>query len=124
MVRRECTGGNCSADCGGGCGCISSSDDPDDCHCKCYFSIFVTAKGGRRIPFRTFKPGIKVTPQSKFDICVKNLPIGALAEFLDKYLPNKIVVPARVATKKVTIRLKKKTFKQIINGSGLVLKGS
>lgn len=78
-------------------------------------------KGGRKILFKTFKPSIKVTSQTKFNICAKDLPIGALAEFLDKYLPNKIVVPAKIATKRVTISLKNKTFKQIMNRSGLVL---
>ncbi|MDW0178335.1 MAG: hypothetical protein QOK80_07020 [Nitrososphaeraceae archaeon] len=43
---------------------------------------------------------------------------------MDKYLPNKILVPANIATSTVTIRLKNKTFKQIINGSGLALKGN
>jgi hypothetical protein len=49
--------------------------------------------------------------------------MGALAEFLDKYLPNKILIPANVATKNVTICLKNKTFKQIIQRAGLTVKG-
>jgi hypothetical protein len=55
-------------------------------------------------------------------VCTKDLPIGALAEFLDKFLPNKILVPANIATSTVTIGLKNKTFKQLIDGTGLAVK--
>ena len=124
MMKRECSAGDCSVECGrGGCGCISSSDDPSDCFCRCYPSGFAIVRG-QKIPFKKFKPGIKVTPQTKFNICAQDLPIGALAELFDKCLPNKIFVPASIATNRVTIRLKNKTFRQIIIGSGLVLKGS
>ncbi|MDW0227744.1 MAG: hypothetical protein QOC23_08935 [Nitrososphaeraceae archaeon] len=95
----------------------------ENCSCRCYPGRFAIVNE-RKIPFKRFKPKIKVTSQTKFNICTKDLPIGALAEFLDKYLPNKILVPANIATSTVTIRLKNKAFKQIINGSGLALKGS
>lgn len=120
-MKRNCEAGDCSVECSGGCGCISSSDDPSDCFCRCYPSRFAIVKG-RKILFKTFKPRIKVTSQTKFNICAHDLPIGALAEFLDKFLPNKIFVPANRATDKVTLRLKNKTFPQVINGSGLTLR--
>jgi len=121
--RTECSAGDCSVECGdGGCGCISSSDDPRDCFCRCFPSRFAIVKG-QKILFKTFKPRIKVTSQTKFNICAHDLPIGAFAEFLDKLLPNKIFVPAKIATNRVTLSLKTKTLRQIINGSGLALKG-
>lgn len=50
------------------------------------------------------------------------MPITTLAQFLDNVLPNRILVPANILTKKVTFSLKNKTFKQIIIASGLALK--
>ena len=121
MARNQCEAGACSADCRGGCGCISWGDTHEECNCRCYPSRFAIVNQ-RKIPFKRFKPRIKVTSQTKFNICTKDLPIGALAEFLDKYVPNKILVPANIATNTVTIRLKNKTFKQIIYHAGLTVK--
>ena len=122
MLPRSCTAGDCSADCEGGCGCISWWSGHTRCKCRCYPSRFVIANK-RKIPFKTYKPRVKITSETKFNICTKDLPMGALAEFLDKYLPNKILIPANVATKNVTICLKNKTFKQIIQRAGLTVKG-
>jgi hypothetical protein len=91
------------------------------CVCRCYPGSFAIVNE-RKIPFKRFKPGIKITSQTKFNICTKDLPIGALAVFLDKFLPNKILVPAKIATSTVTTRLKKKTFKQLIDRTGLAVK--
>ena len=121
LPRQSCEAGDCSADCEGGCGCISWGTGHTRCKCRCYPSRFVIANR-RKIPFKTYKPGIKITSATRFNICTKNLPLGALAEFLDKYLPNKILVPANVATKNVTISLKNKTFQQIIDRAGLIVK--
>jgi hypothetical protein len=118
----DCSAGDCSCECPrGGCGCIASSEDPSDCSCHCYHSRFAIVKG-RKILFKTFKPRIKVTSQTKFNICTHDLAIRELAQILDKYLPNEIVVPANIATNRVTISLKNKTLRQIINGSSLALK--
>ena len=37
----NCSAGNCNCECGGekGCGCIASSDFPDDCQCHCYGAV-------------------------------------------------------------------------------------
>jgi hypothetical protein len=43
-------------------------------------------------------------------------------EFLDKVLPNRILVPANKLTKNATFSLKNKTFRQIIIACGLALK--
>jgi len=115
------------------CYCISSSKNPDVCFCDCqaiYKSASkrgkkptnITLKGGKKIPFNKYKPRIKVTPGARYNICAHSMPITTLAQSLDKVLPNRILVPANILTKKVTFSLKNKTFKQIINGSGLGLK--
>jgi len=119
----DCKAGGCDCHCEhGGCGCIASSEDPNDCDCHCYHDRLAIVKGGKKIPFKTFKPKTKATYETKFDICTRDLPIGALAEILDKRLPNQIVVPAAKATEIITLSLKNKTLKQIINRSGLALK--
>jgi hypothetical protein len=119
----KCEAGGCSAECGGrrGCGCWASSDEPDDCGCACYGRASVIVKGGKRIAFKTWKPKIKPTTQTKYNICTHDLPITGLAELLDKFLPNKILVPASRLNRKVTLSLKKNTLRQIISASGLVL---
>src|SRR5512132_189459 len=98
-MRNRCEAGACAVTCpeGHGCGCWCPSDDPNDCHCTCYGgrgSSIIVKEGKRKISFKTFEPKIKVISETKFNICTHDLPIGALALILDKYLPNKIVVPA------------------------------
>ena len=131
---RNCGAGECSIKCRNmGSGCIADSQNPMNCDCWCFRSLQIRSKrpkmvNGRKIAeeqktqFKTFKPRIKVTSQTKVSICTRDLPIRGLAQLLDKYLPNKIVVPANRATDKVTLRLKNKTFSQIIDRSGLTLK--
>jgi hypothetical protein len=121
-VRRDCEAGNCSAECADGCGCIASSKDPDDCRCYCYRSAFIIEKGGKKIPFKKFKPRIEAPSQTRYNICTHDLPIIGLARFLDKLFPNKILVPANRLTEKVTLSLKNNTLQQIIDASGLALK--
>jgi hypothetical protein len=121
-MKKECEAGACSVECGrGGCGCISWGEGHENCVCRCYPGSFAIVNE-RKIPFKRFKPRIKITSQTKFNICTKDLPIGALAVFLDKFLPNKILVPANIATNTVTTRLKNKTFKQLIDRTGLAVK--
>ena len=129
----KCFAGNCAAFCSSGCYCISSSKNPDVCFCDCeaiYKSANkqgkkptnITLKGGKKIPFNKNKPRIKVTPGARYNICAHSMPITTLAQSLDKVLPNRILVPANILTKKVTLSLKNNTFGQIIRASGLALK--
>jgi hypothetical protein len=78
-------------------------------------------KGGVKIAFKTWEPKIKPTLETRYDFCINSLPITGLAELLDKFLPNKILVPANILNKKVTLSLKNNTLRQIICASGLVL---
>lgn len=121
-MRRTCEAGACSADCGDGCGCISWGEGHENCFCRCYPGNYMIVKGGRKILFKTFKPRIKVTSETKFTICIHDLPISEIARFLDKFLPNKIFIPLNGATNRVTLYLKNKTLRQITNASGLALK--
>jgi len=120
-----CQAGQCAEECSDGCGCWASSRNPADCGCTCYCTRkneLVIVKGGKKIPLKTFKPKIKPTPQSRYDICTQGLPITGFAQFWDKLLPNKILVPANILGKKVTLSLKNKAVSEIISASGLVLK--
>lgn len=93
----------------------------EDCFCKCYKKDSITGFGGVNIAFKTWKPKNKPTAQTRYNICTQGLPITELAEVFDKFLPNKILVPANRLNKKVTLSLKNNTLRQIINRSGLVL---
>jgi hypothetical protein len=50
------------------------------------------------------------------------VPITTLALSFDEVLPNRILVAVNKLTKKDNLRLKNKTFRQIIIASGLALK--
>ena len=124
MARCDC--GNCTVKCPGACYCIADSKHPDQFMCDCIPPIFKkrsNKKGGKKIPVNKSKRRLKVTPQARFNICIHNAPITSLAQSFDKSLPNRILIPANKLTKKVTLRLKNKTFRQIIISSGLTVKG-
>jgi hypothetical protein len=111
-----CTAGHCTVDCSGGCICIADADIPHDCFCDCTDpSTKPASKKG------TYKTRIKVTPQARYSICARNIPVIRVAQFLDKLLPNRILIPTNKLTKKVTLTLKNKTFRQIVISSGLKL---
>ena len=76
----------------------------------------------QRVRRLNIRIGFKTSPQTKYDICARNIEITRVAQFLDKLAPNKILVPASLLTKKVNLSLKKKTIRQIISSSGLLLK--
>jgi hypothetical protein len=112
-----CGAGNCVAECVEGCICIASSKDPFDCRCECTHPH--TKPAGKKVPYKT---RIKVTPQSRYDICARNIAVARVAQFLDKLLPNRILVPANKLTNNTTLSLKNKTFRQIIIAAGFTLK--
>ena len=117
----KCEAGACSVECGGGggCGCISWGEGPENCDCFCYPRFAVVNE--RKIPFERFKPKVKATSQTKLNICVNNLTLGGLAEILDKYLPNRIFVPANKLDKKVKCKVLNSPLSKIITDSGLRL---
>ncbi|HEY9399058.1 MAG TPA: hypothetical protein VIP29_04080 [Nitrososphaeraceae archaeon] len=79
-------------------------------------------KGGKKIPYMKYKRMIKENPQARHSICARELPITLLAQSFEKLLPNRILVPANLLTKKVNLSLKNKTIREIIISSGLTLK--
>ena len=125
----KCSAGECGADCNDGCWCWSDTDNPADCECDCEPVTLpansradIILKNGKEIPFKKSKRRIKVTPQARYNICAHGVPITRIARFLDKSLPNRILVPANNLSKNVTLSLKNKTFKQILSALGLTLK--
>lgn len=120
MARCDC--GNCTVKCPGACYCWSDANDPSIYQCDCIPPIFkkpLNKKGGKN----KSKRRMRVTAQAKFNVCIHNAPLTALAQTLDKSVPNRILVPASLLKKKVNLRLKNKTFRQIVIASGLKLKG-
>ena len=88
-------------------------------------TVFATARihlPNRQEKRVSFQNRIKITPQARYNICARNIEVTRVAQFLDKLLPNRILVPANKLTKKVNLSLKNKTFRQIIISSGLTLK--
>jgi hypothetical protein len=123
----KCDTGVCGVSCVGACFCWGPVVLPAACGCSCE-PVVVTrrenkpAKGVKKIPFMKFKRMIKENPQTRFNICARDMPITGLAQSFDKVLPNRILVPANRLNKKVTLSLKNNTMNEIINSSGLTLK--
>jgi hypothetical protein len=121
----KCSAGPCGISCDtDGCSCTSSWSNPDDCSCECIQSVLARNRSSKvqQVPIVRFKRRIRTYPQSRYNVCYHNVPITILAQSYDKIFPNRILVPANKLTKKVTLSLKGKTFKQIVISSGLALK--
>ncbi len=113
-----CKAGDCTVDCSGGCICVADADIPHDCYCDCTDPPMKPAS--KKVQQK--KKKLKVKLGARYNVCARNVPVTKVAQFLDRSLPNRILVPANKLTKNVTLNLKKKTFRQIIVASGLVIK--
>jgi hypothetical protein len=94
-------------------------DTHEECQCFCYPKFAIV--NGRKIPFKRFSPKIKITSQTKLNICINNLTLAGLAEILNKYLPNRIFIPANKLDKKVKGKVTNSTLGKIITDLGLRL---
>jgi hypothetical protein len=123
--RIECDPGQ-----GCGCICVYSSDprQPCECICECYGGDRTTnvkvSIGDivRNMPIHRYKPKFKTTPKTKIDICANNFPAAALAQILDRVIPDKILVPAKQANVRIRLRSRKSTVSRIVKSSGFVMK--
>ena len=72
----NCGAGNCSCECGGnkGCGCIASSDFPDQCECHCYGAAF----GG----------GLTLGLNAYVDVSISGLPLLDAADSSIPFTPG------------------------------------
>ena len=122
-----------SCDPGEGCGCIyihpTEPGQPGECICECYGSGNntgeVKVKIGdvvRHMPINRYKPKFKTTARTTMDICASNFPAAALAQILDRIIPDKILVPAKQANLRVRLRSRNSTVSRIVKSSGFVMK--
>lgn len=119
MARCDC--GNCTVNCPGACYCISDAKDPSIFHCDCIPPIVKKPKDARKIPANKSKRRFKITAQSRFHLCTHNAPITVLAQTFEKFLPNGILIPASKLTNMITLRLRNKTFAQMVIATGLTV---
>lgn len=119
-VGKKC-GISCSTD---ACECSYPTGHPENCECSCLQTrpAFSPANRVKKISIMKYKRRIKAYPQSRYDICFRNVPITLLAQSINEVLPNRILVPANKLAKKVDLSLKNKTFRQIVIASGLAIK--
>lgn len=99
--------------------CICECYDPEDKTGKVTVTIGDVVKS---IPIRKYKPGFKTTVRTKIDVCTSNFPAAALAEILDRILPDKIFVPAKHANVRIKLRSRKSTVSEIVKFAGFILK--
>jgi hypothetical protein len=105
----KCGAGDCSCECGGnkGCGCIASSDFPDQCECHCYGSAF---GGGLTLGLNAF-----------VDVSISGLPLHDAARFLNSVHSGRVLVPAAMLTKlnkRVSLKVKRKRFGDVLGRLG------
>ena len=96
---------------------FANADIPHDCFCDCTDPS--TKPAGKKVSYQN---RIKITPQARYNICARNIEVTRAAQFLDKLLPNRNIVPANNLTKKVNLSLKNRTFRQIRVSAGLTIK--
>lgn len=77
-MATTCTIGDCTVDCNGGCICVANADIPHDCYCDCTDPSPKPAEN--KI---SFKKGIKLNPQARYNICARNIEVARVAQFLD-----------------------------------------
>jgi hypothetical protein len=106
----NCGAGECSCECPNGCGCISSSDDPTNCVCRCF--------GGARPPnFGVFQG---VGPTTLINAQFRGVDAGEVAVVLSRTLKVELAVPAALLKKRITVNLKKTPVRTVIKHLGLV----
>jgi hypothetical protein len=103
----RCGAGECECVCTNGCGCISSSDDPTDCVCRCF--------GGLRAPnFGVFEGATEI------DLTLRGAPASQVAVALSRALRVELAVPTSLLDKKLSVRLKKVPVRHVIKHLGLI----
>ena len=80
------------------------------------------AKRVKKISIVKFKRKIIANPQSRYNICLSNVPVTTLALSFDEIFPNRILIPTNKLTKEVNLTLKNITFRQIVISTRLKLK--
>jgi hypothetical protein len=111
----NCSAGNCICECGGGkgCGCIASSDFPDDCQCHCYGAVI---GGGLTLGLNAF-----------VDVSISGLSLLEAAKFFNSVHSGRVLVPADMLNKlnkRVHLKVKRKRLSAVLGRLGLVRGGN
>ncbi len=104
----KCSAGNCSKTCKNGCGCVSDASDPSNCSCWC-------GKDGTLEPTAN-----KLHPDTKVNICVKEIELMELAVALQASFSGEILIPAMKAYKQVSLEMNEIPMGEVIDSLGLV----
>jgi hypothetical protein len=106
-----CRAGECDCVCGGnkGCGCIASSDNPDDCACWCFGD---SSTGG-----------LTVKPSEAVDVQISGLPLFEAARLLGSVHSRRVLVPVDIMNRRVRVKFKRKRFADVLKRLGLTTGG-
>src|SRR5262249_47921106 len=86
-----------------GCGCIASSDRPDECECRCYGAGF----GG----------DLTLAGNAYVDVSISGLPLLEAAKFFNSVHSERFLFPADLLNKlnkRVRLKLKRKRFADVL----------
>jgi hypothetical protein len=107
----KCGAGECDVECKNGCGCIASSDEPENCACWCF---------GSKIP-----PNVAVLqgpdgPPKKINLNVCGARGSEVAVALSRALRVHIAVPTSLLDKRLNVRLKNAPIRTAIKHLGFI----
>ena len=101
--------------CGDGCACIHTIAT-----CRCVQRCECKKTG--KIIARTFsdsKKTVKITKRTKVDFRARRIPLIQIANMLNKFFPNKILIPATKINSKITKRMNNVEIGKVIKSLGL-----
>jgi len=106
----KCSAGGCDCECTNGCGCIASSDEPDNCDCKCF--------GGTRAPNFGIFEGVNAT--TKINVHFRGANASQVAVALSRALRVRLAVPTSLLDKRLNVRLKNTPIRTVIKRLGFI----
>jgi hypothetical protein len=106
----RCSAGECNCECTDGCGCIASSDEPDNCECRCF--------GGLRPPNFGVLEGV-----NEIDLTLRGAPASQVAVALSRALRVPLAVPTSLLDKRLNVRLKNTPIRTAIKHLGFIETG-
>ncbi len=111
----KCGAGECDVVCENGCGCISSSDEPESCECRCF--------GGTTSPKFGVLSG--VNQLTKINVTFRGARASEVAVALSQSLRVSLAIPTPLLNKRLNVRWKKMPIRTVIKRLGLVeIKGA
>jgi hypothetical protein len=107
----KCSAGGCDVVCANGCGCIASSDEPDNCECRCF--------GGTTPPKFGVLSGVTGLT-TKIDVTIRGARASQVAVALSRAFRLRLAIPTSLLDKRLNVTLKNTPIRTAIKHLGLI----